>query len=118
MKLALGSALFAAVTHTLAANLGPTQGDVIIGRPFDVLVQTRVEPGQGIADLCLQVRLQYGESQVSVATISTALQSAGAGGEALLRVRSTEPINEPIVTLGLQVGCQTVFRRSYTLLAD
>jgi len=118
MKLALGSALLVAVTQTLATGLGPTQGDVIIGRPFDILVQTRVEPGQGLADLCLQVRLQYGESQVPGASLSTSLQSTGAGGEALLRVRSTEPINEPIVTLGLQVGCQTVFRRTYTLLAD
>jgi len=118
MKLALGSALLVAVTQTLATGLGPTQGDVIIGRPFDVLVQTRVEPGQGLADLCLQVRLQYGESQVPGASLSTSLQSTGAGGEALLRVRSTKPINEPIVTLGLQVGCQTVFRRTYTLLAD
>jgi len=118
MKLALGSALLVAVTQTLATGLGPTQGDVIIGRPFDVLVQTRVEPGQGLADLCLQVRLQYGESQVPGTSLSTSLQSTGAGGEALLRVRSTKPINEPIVTLGLQVGCQTVFRRTYTLLAD
>jgi len=118
MKLALGSALLVAVTQTLATGLGPTQGDVIIGRPFDILVQTRTEPGQGLADLCLQVRLQYGESQVPGASLSTSLQSTGAGGEALLRVRSTEPINEPIVTLGLQVGCQTVFRRTYTLLAD
>ena len=118
MKLALGSALLVAVTQTLATGLGPTQGDVIIGRPFDILVQTRTEPGQGLADLCLQVRLQYGESQVPGVSLSTSLQSTGAGGEALLRVRSTEPINEPIVTLGLQVGCQTVFRRTYTLLAD
>jgi len=118
LKLALGSALLLMLTQTLAASLGPTQGDVIIGRPFDVLVQSRLEPNQSIADLCLQVQLQYGESVVAATTIGTALHSVGPDGVALLRVRSTEPINEPIVTLALQVGCQTVFRRSYTLLAD
>ena len=118
LKLAVGSALLWVVTQSLAATLGPAQGDVIIGRSFDVLVQSRLEPNQSLADLCLQVQLQYGESGVAASTISTAVQSVGPDGVALLRVRSTEPINEPIVTLALQVGCQTVFRRSYTLLAD
>ncbi|WP_029462491.1 hypothetical protein [Serpentinimonas barnesii] len=118
LKLAVGSALLWVATQSLAATLGPAQGDVIIGRPFDVLVQSRLDPNQSIADLCLQVQLQYGESGVAAGTVSTALHSVGPDGVALLRVRSTEPINEPIVTLALQVGCQTVFRRSYTLLAD
>ena len=55
LKLAVGSALLVTVTQTLALTLGPTQGDVIIGRPFDVLVQSRIDPNLAGTDLCLQI---------------------------------------------------------------
>lgn len=118
LKLALGSALLVTVTQTVAATLGPAQGDVIIGRPFDLLVQSRIEPNQARADLCLQAQLFYGEAAVEPGSISVLMHSAAADGAALLRVRSSVLVNEPIVTLVLQAGCQNVFRRSYTLLAD
>ena len=116
LKLAVGSALLVTVTQTLALTLGPTQGEVIIGRPFDILVQSRIDPNLAGTDLCLQAQLFYGEA--AVGSVSTAVHAAAPDGTILLRVRSTEAVNEPIVTLVLQAGCQNAFRRSYALLAD
>lgn len=117
-KPALGSTLFLTATHCLALSLGAPQGGVIIGRPLDVVVTSNIDATEAAAGLCLEAEVMYGDMRVPASAISIAVQRLGAGPEGALKVRVTQPVNEPIVTLTLKAGCQNSFRRSYTLLAD
>lgn len=118
LKLAMGSALLVTATQVVAVSLGATQGSVIIGRPLDLLVQSSIDSSEAAAGLCLEAEVMYGDMRVPPTAITVAVHRAGTDGTGALRVRTTEPVNEPFVTLTLKAGCQTPFRRSYTLLAD
>lgn len=117
-KHAIGAALLVAAGHSAALSLGGTQGNAIIGRPLDLLVRTSVESAEAAAGLCLEAELLYGDNRVQASAVTVALNKLGADGTGTLRVRSTQPVNEPVVTLVLKAGCSTRYTRSYALLAD
>jgi len=118
LKSAVGSALLVAATQSVALSLGGTQGGVIIGRPLDVLVQSTVEAAEAASGLCLEAEILYGDMRVSPTAVTVAIHRLGADGTGALRVRSSQPVNEPIVTLVLKAGCEQRYTRSYALLAD
>jgi pilus assembly protein FimV len=118
LKNALGGALLAAATHSLALSLGGVQGAAIIGRPLDVSVRVSADPTETAAGLCLEAELLYGDSRVGPSAVTLAVQKLGEEGAATVRVRSSVSINEPIVTLNLRAGCGQKLTRSYALLAD
>ncbi len=108
--------LILASTHSFALSLGGVQGNVIIGRPFDVLVQSSIDAAEAAEGGCLEAELTYGDTRVSAADVAVTLHRSGPDGA--LRVRASAPVNEPIVTLLVRAGCGTRFTRSYALLAD
>ena len=116
LKFAVGSALLVTATHSVALSLGGTQGSVIIGRPLDILVQSSMDADDAASGLCLEAEVLYGDARVPASAITTAIHRAGSDGA--LRVRVSQPVNEPIVTVILKAGCQQNFKRSYSLLAD
>lgn len=118
LKLAMVSALLVTATQVVAVSLGATQGNVIIGRPLDLLVPSSITASDAASGLCLEAEVLYGDTPVPATAITTGIHQTGGEGAGALRIRSTDPVNEPIVTLILRAGCTTSFRRSYTLLAD
>ncbi len=118
LKIAVGSALLVAATHSLALSLGGAQGNVIIGRPLDVLVRGSIDAAESVSGLCLEAQVNYGDSRVPLSSISLAIQKVGLDGTGLLRVKSSLPVNEPVVSVLLKAGCDNAFSRTYTLLAD
>lgn len=116
LKFAVGSALLVTATHSVALSLGGTQGSVIIGRPLDILVQSSMDADDAASGLCLEAEVLYGDARVPASAITAAIHRAGSDGA--LRVRVSQPVNEPIVTVILKAGCQQNFKRSYSLLAD
>lgn len=118
LKFVLGGALLLSAPQSWALSLGPLQSPALLGQPLDVRVQAGVASAEAAAGLCLQAEVFYGDVRVPPSAISTAIQQLGRDGNAWLRVRSEHPVNEPIVTVVLQAGCQTRYTRRYTLLAD
>lgn len=118
LKLAVGSALLLTATQVVAVSLGATQGSVIIGRPLDLQVQSSITAADASAGLCLNAEVWYGDTRILPTAIATAIEQIGVEGRGRIRITVDQPVNEPIVTLVLQAGCATTFRRSYTLLAD
>lgn len=118
LKFVLGGALLLSVPQGWALSLGPLDSPALLGQPLDVRVQAGVASAEAATGLCLQAEVLYGDVRVPPSAISTAIQQLGRDGKAWLRVRSAQPVNEPIVTVVLQAGCQTRYTRRYTLLAD
>lgn len=101
-----------------AATLGRHSGAALIGRPLDVRLQVMLAPGEDIGTQCLAADVFYGDVQVpsSLVTVTTSIAAGETTGSA--RVVSSQPINEPIVTLSVRAGCGLPFTRRYVLLAD
>jgi hypothetical protein len=100
-----------AVAGSSALTLGGAEGTAWIGRPLDLSVQVANDELAG-SPLCAQAEVFYGDSRVDAARVST---QAGPSG---IRIRSGVVVNEPVVTVDLQLGCSSRVTRRYVLLAE
>jgi len=96
-----------------ALTLGRAHGAALIGRSLEVTIPVTVD-GTPVEPPCAGADLFYGERQVSS---SVRLEPNGPG-LATVRVRASEPLDEPMVTVMLRVGCQQAVTRRYVLLAE
>lgn len=89
-----------------ATSLGPIDNAVFIGKPFIVSLPV----GEAEDDLgCVRVELSYGDAPVS---------STFQLRDHVLKIRSSTPINEPLLTLEVSADCENPIARSYTLFAE
>lgn len=114
----VGCILLSSVVATHAATLGRHSGAALIGRPLDMRVQALLAPGEELNDLCAQSEVFYGDNQVSPGAVRVTPQRSAPDAEASLRVQSSIPVDEPVVTVYVRVGCNAPFSRRYVMLAD
>ncbi|WHZ11809.1 MAG: hypothetical protein OJF60_002248 [Burkholderiaceae bacterium] len=105
--------LAAASSH--AFNLGPLRGAAQVGQPLDVSVPVTLANEDQIANLCADADVRYEDTRIGATLISIAPPSAG---RAIVRIQSSVPVNAPVVTVILRIGCAGPVARRYVLLAD
>jgi hypothetical protein len=116
-KVAVGVALLGVAVGSFALTLGRTQDVAWVGKPLDVQFQVQPDSVDDLLPDCLAAQVLYGDSALDPGRISvTTSQSTGAGQ--VIRVLTTLPINEPVVTVQLRVGCQQKLSKQYTFLAE
>lgn len=114
----VGCILLSTAIGSHAASLGRHSGAAVIGRPLDIRVQALLGPGEDLNALCVQADVFYGDAQVSPGAVRTIPQRSTPDAEASLRIQSSVPVDEPVVTVYLRAGCSSPFSRRYVLLAD
>ena len=113
-----GCILLSTALSSSAVTLGRHSGAAMIGRALDVRVQVLLAPGEDLANLCIETDVFYGDTQVAANLVRTSPQRTTPDAEASVRVQSSQPVNEPFVTLYVRAGCGTQFTRRFVLLAD
>ncbi len=117
LKYALGGIVLSTSLHSAALSLGASSGQAIIGRPLDISVSSTAPLADIESAGCLLAQVQYGDTVLPAGSVSLSVQATASG--ALIRVRSSVPVNEPVVSVVLNTGCAADrFSRKYTLLAD
>jgi len=117
LKYALGGIVLSTSLHSAALSLGASSGQAIIGRPLDISVASTAPLADIESAGCLLAQVQYGDTMLPAGSVSLSVQATADG--ALIRVRSSVPVNEPVVSVVLNTGCAADrFSRKYTLLAD
>lgn len=114
----IGSILLSTAMPSSAATLGRQGGAAVIGRPLDVRVEALTSPGEELAELCIRANVQFGEARLSSGTVRVSPQRSAPDAKASIRIQTTLPVNEPVVSLEVSVGCSAPFTRNYVLLAD
>lgn len=114
----VGSILLSAALTCSAASLGRHSGNAVIGRPLDVRVQTVVAPDEDVAALCMQADVFFGDNQLGAGSIRTSMQRSTPDAALSIRIQTTVPVNEPVVSVVVKAGCKAPFSRRYVLLAD
>ena len=112
------SILLSTAVSSSAVTLGRYSGVALIGRPLDVQVQVLLAPGEDLANQCLSADVFYGDIQVGPGQVSALPRAGATDSEGAVRIQSTLPVNEPIVTLYVRAGCGMAFTRRFVLLAD
>jgi tetratricopeptide (TPR) repeat protein len=115
-RLAVGILACAAATGSGALTLGRVQGVALIGRPLEVTVPVLFEASGETVPECADAQVFYGDTRLPEGRITTQVEAAGAG--ATVRVRASAAINEPVVTVYLNVGCRNRSTRRIVLLSE
>lgn len=98
-----------------ALTLGRARGAVLIGRALDVTIPVTLDPAQSEAP-CPGADLFYGDNRVA-APVSARWEAIGPG-QGLVRVSTGAPVDEPMVTVYLRIGCGQPMTRRYVLLSE
>lgn len=101
-----------------ALTLGRSRGAVLIGRPLDVVVPVQMDAGEDAASLCFEADVFDGDTRQDASRVRVLIEAAAEPRMANLRVLSSVPVDEPVVTVYLRTGCGQKTSRRYVLLAD
>jgi len=106
-----GVALFFwAVFSAHAMSLGELQGNALIGQPLDLTIPIQVSQGDKLSEGCVRADIYYGDARQKAPRITTQATQ--------LRLQTSTPVNEPVVTLQIHNFCGVSQIRNYVLLAD
>lgn len=101
-----------------ALGLGRAQGVVWIGQPLDVTIRVRLEGPEDGSNLCPEADVFEGDRRVDPGRVRATVERGSDPREPLVRIRSSSPVEEPVVTVFLNAGCSDKSTRRYVLLAE
>jgi len=103
---------------TPAVGLGAIAQQSALGQPFRLVIPLIADPGEDLAGDCFKLasadRGADGIPQLVFGRVTLERTPSGAQ----LVVSHPRPVNDPIVRVTLQAGCDTAVLREYTLLMD
>lgn len=103
---------------SVALTLGQPQGAVWIGRPLSLVVPLTLADGEGGDSLCAQAEMIQGGTRVDDRRVTVSLEPGSQPGQTRIHIRSTVPVEEPVVQVTVRAGCQATSSRQFVLLAD
>lgn len=115
----LSALMLLAAANSIAMSLGRQRGAALIGRPLDISVQAVLDAQDDIAKLCLDADVFYADTKIDKSRVRVTAEKVSPGTQdAVIRIRSTSLVDEPVVSIYLRVGCQQKTERRYVTLAD
>ena len=102
----------AAVPYVNALSLGNSQGNVQLGSAVDLVFPVNADAGQTAQTSCVGADIWMGDTALSSNQVLLTVQ------DDTVRVRTTSPVFEPLITVKLSAGCADSMSRSYTFFAD
>jgi hypothetical protein len=101
-----------------AVGLGPVTQQSALGQSLRIVVPVLVSPGENIGAECFRLaasdREVDGAPQLVFGRVNLERTSEGAR----LVITNAAPVNDPVVRMTVQAGCETAVRREYVLLMD
>ncbi len=114
----LGAALLCLAFGSEALTLGRIRGAALIGKPLDVTVQVQMEAGEEASSLCFAADVFHADTRQVDGRVRVLVEASAQVQTANLRILSSNPVDEPVVTVYLRTGCGQKTSRRYVLLAD
>jgi LPXTG-motif cell wall-anchored protein len=114
----VGSILLSTALPSHAVTLGRHGGAAVIGRPLDIRVEALAGPNEDLSAACIRSEVFFGETKLSSSAVQLTPQRTAPDAKASIRVQTTVPVNEPVVSVMVYAGCDASFSRRYVLLAD
>lgn len=89
----------------------------MVGQGLDVTVQVQISGDETTSALCAEADVFHADARQDPSRVRVTVEGA-AQQTANIRVTSSTPIDEPIVTIYLKAGCNQKITRRYVMLAD
>ena len=101
-----------------ALSLGNARGAVVLGRSVDLAFDIHTDLGQTLESACITAKMRSGDNPVADGRVRVTPLPQVPGRTPAVRVQSSVPAVEPVLTVELQAGCTGKIARTYTFLAD
>jgi len=115
---AICTVLTLASMQVSALTLGRVHGAALLGKELDVSVPVQFAPDEDVSAACFVAEVAYGETPVARSRITLLSQAGSQPQTQMVRVRSSDRLDEAVVTLRLMAVCSPKASRSYVMLSD
>lgn len=117
--LPLAAVLSALVVEAASAiTIGRPRGLAVISRALDMPIAARVEPGEVLRPDCVSADVFFGDRRLAPSDARVLIERNGEAADFTVRVRTRSLVDEPVVTVFLQAGCDAATTRRYVFLAE
>ena len=117
-RLALASLLSLAAAQVMAMGFGPLSNGTALGQTLSFTVGVRLDPGETLDADCVSAEVLSGENRLPQANLKLTVVDGSAAGERLVRISSTTPIDEPVVSMTLHIACGGRLARKFVAFID
>lgn len=114
----LGITLLCLACASEALTLGRIRGAALIGKPLDVAVPVQMDAGETATSLCFDAEVFHADTRQDASRVRVLVEASAQTQIANVRILSSAPVDEPVVTVYLRTGCGQKTSRRYVLLAD
>lgn len=91
----------------------------MLGQPLDLAVDVRLDSADDSASSCFEADVFYGEGPVAANRVRVIVVSGSQGGQdAVVRIRASAAVDEPVVGVVLRSICSQKASRRYDFLPD
>lgn len=101
-----------------AIGFGRVPSNVPLGSRLDLRIPIQLAADESLTLQCVKAEILQGEQRIPTHSTRTALEDSPVAGERVLRVVSLVPIEEPLVTVNVTLGCTNTVERRFTVFAD
>ncbi|MES2910101.1 MAG: hypothetical protein V4718_01860 [Pseudomonadota bacterium] len=99
-------------------SLGRHRGAAVIGRPLDISIQAVLDAQEDLAAACIEADVFYSDTKLSRGRIQVSSERVAGGQDAVIHVRTSLPVDEPVVSIYLRTGCVQKNEKKFVVLAD
>ncbi len=115
---AIGMALGVVALPAGAVGFGKVTNTTQIGQALNFSAALRLDADESLARECVAADVQSGENRLLPAQIRVTLEGSGDSNDRSVRVTTLTPIDEPVVTVSVTVGCTAKVTRKFVAFVD
>ena len=101
-----------------ALGLGQVRSNVTLGQPLNLAVPVTLAEGETLGSDCASAEVMSGDAKLPPGSVRVRVTQGRDSSESILRISTTGVVEEPVLTVNVNVGCPTRVSRSMVLLAD
>lgn len=115
----VGLVLLGAAAGSSALTLGRARGSVVLGQPLSLAVEVRIGQADDASSQCFRADVFHGDTPVDASRVRIVVQPPDPGSEnAIVRLRSSAVVDEPVVGVVLHALCGAGGTRRYDFLPE
>jgi pilus assembly protein FimV len=116
--LALAALLWLAMPEAMALGFGRVSDATLLGQPMSFSAGVMLDADEYLVAECVSATVFSGDNQLPSSTVRVSIEPGAAKSERNVRVRSSTAIDEPVVTVILQITCPNRLARKFVLFVD
>lgn len=112
----LGVLLVSMASGSMALTIGRPNGTVVLGQPLALSFDVKLDTEDNADSACVEVEVMQGDTRVDPSRVRVSTSAQGQNARVL--VKTTSPVEEPVVSVNVRAGCTQRVSRHYEFLSE